>query len=684
MQSIQAYTQFICKITQAYNQNIPVISTRKQRANKPWISDLLLSSIKRKNKLYTIYLKYKNQTSFHYYKQYKNTLTKAITAAKKKYYSDQILSAQTNARKIWKIIKEIIANQTQNIASNQFTIDGQSVTDPKQIADKFNTYFTNIGPSLSQQIPPSGIDPISQMHANPNTPSIFFAPASAEEITNIVHKLKNASPGYDHINARILKHILATIIHPLTHIINLSLTHGEVPDEIKIAKVVPIFKANDPTQINNYRPISVLPIFSKIFEKVVSSRLETHLTNNNILSPSQFGFRKSHSTQHAVSIFTEQVYSAFNIHHTAIATFLDLSKAFDTIDHPILLSKLPSYGIRGIPLHWFQSYLSNRTQYVTFKNQNSSTNTITCGVPQGSILGPILFLLYINDLPKQSNVLHSTLYADDTNLLISGKNLTQTIHLLNQELNKIHSWLQTNKLSINLTKTNYIIFSTNKGHPNLPCVKINNTPITQVHQSKFLGITIDSKLTWKPHIELIKSKISKQIGILCRIRHSVPHFILKTLYNSLILPHLSYGILTWGKTYPTHLNSLIILQKKIIRIISFSQYLAHTPPLFKNLKILPIDKLYKYYLALFAFKYINLTVPTSIHELLDTPDHTHTHNTRSSEHLQLYFHHHRVSKMGLKYNMSRFYNSLPIPLLHNHSYSSFKFQIKLFLLSEIV
>jgi hypothetical protein len=228
-----------------------------------------------------------------------------------------------------------------------------------------------------------------------------------------------------------------------------------------------------------------------------------------------------------------------------------------------------------------------------------------------------------------------------------------------------------------------MIFSTNKQQLILPCVEINNTPITQVHQSKFLGIIIDSNLNWKPHIEHIKSKISKQIGIFCRIRHYVPPCILKTLYNTLILPHFSYGILTWGKTYPTHLNSLYILQKKIIRIISLSHYFAHTPPLFKILNILPLDKLYKYHLSLFAYNFVNFSVPTSIHELLSTQRSTTTLNTRSSMHLPIHFHLHRVSKMGIKYNMSRMYNTLPTFLHQIPSYSSFKSQLKLFLLSEI-
>lgn len=679
----QAYTQFIDAITEAYHEHIPLHLTHNKKSHKPWISRALLTSVKRKNKLYSIYLKHKTDRTLNYYKRYKNTLTKLIAAAKKQYYTNRIHSAQTNARKIWSTIKELITNNSQNPQTDHFVIDGQHVSNPTQIADAFNTFFTNIGPSLSSKIPHSDTDPLSLLQTNTTIPSIFFSPTSDQEITNIVNQLKPASPGYDMINTRILKHILPTITNPLTHIINISLLHGQVPDQLKIAKVVPIYKANDTTLVSNYRPISVLPIFSKIFEKVIATRLETHLTNNNILAPTQFGFRKHHSTQHAITIFTEKLYDSLNKHHTSIATFLDLSKAFDTINHSILLSKLAVYGIRGTPLQWFNSYLTNRKQYVTYKHTKSSTRSITCGVPQGSILGPILFILYINDLPKQSNILHYLLYADDTNLLITGKDLPNTIQILNNELNNIHTWLQVNKLSINLSKTNYMIFTNSKLPQHLPPIKINNTDITLVTRTKFLGITIDDKLNWKPHIALIKNKISKHIGIFYRLRHAVPKHILQTLYNSFILPHLSYGITSWGNTYPTHLKTLTTLQKKIIRLITFSHYRTHTPPLFKQLKILPLTSLYNYYLSLFAYKTTHLTVPTPIHEILTTRDNTHSYATRSTQHLPIFFHLHRISKMGVKYNLSRYYNNLPETIKHSTSYFVFKKKLKLFLLNQI-
>ena len=291
----------------------------------------------------------------------------------------------------------------------------------------------------------------------------------------------------------------------------------------------------------------------------------------------------------AVSSFVEHLYDIIENQKFAIATFLDLSKAFDLVNHSLLLQKLSHYGIRGITLDWFKSYLTNRKQFVQFNRSKSSMQTIQCGVPQGSILGPLLFLVYINDLPQQCNSLHLTLYADDTSIVISGDSVTETTRRLNDNLARIDNWFTSNKLMINTSKTNFMVFSTKPSIQNSNFnVNINNSTITRVHHTKFLGVIIDSKLTWQDHIMHIKNKISKIIGILLRVRRVLSTKALVTLYNALILPHLTYCVTVWGNTYKTHLQQLILTHKKIIRITTHSTYLAHTAPLFERHKILYI------------------------------------------------------------------------------------------------
>jgi hypothetical protein len=491
-----AYTQFTQNIDRAFSENIPQqnIRTRKQ-ANKPWITPAILTSIKRKNKLYSIYLHHKTVRSLNFYKRYKNRLTNLLNCAEKTYYHQKIIENQNQLKNSWKIMKDIMGQIPISKMQTEFSINDSIITDKTTIANEFNKYFINIGPELISKLPQHTPNPTSFMNMTQMYPTIFLAPTTTAEIESIILKLKSSSPGHDGITLNILKHIFPIISNSLTHLINLSLQTGKVPDEIKIAKVTPIYKANDPAQFSNYRPISVLSIFSKLFEKVMYKRLENHLANNEILSPFQFGFRKHHSTSMAVTLFSEKVYDILENRKFAIATFLDLSKAFDLVNHSFHLKKLTHYGIRGVAHDWINSYLSNRKQYVHYNNTQSSLLDIICGVPQGSILGPLLFIIYINDLQIQTpvNALHYTLYADDTNLLISGDNINDTIQELNTHLTTLHQWFTSNHLFVNTTKTNYMVFS-KKSSVRLHNfeIKLNNTIINRVYQKKFLGVIIDS------------------------------------------------------------------------------------------------------------------------------------------------------------------------------------------------
>ena len=518
----EAFNNFSSIIAQAYSNHIPLRQTSKKRHGKPWITSAIMKSIKRKNKLYSIYLKHKTHSSLTYYKKYKNKLSSIIRTAEKSYYNTKLNKNKDNLKNTWKIIKDIIDKNQNKIANLEFKINDRLIKDKQAISEEFNNYFINVGPSLAATIQNSQTNPISYLDTTVNYPSIFLSPTSEHELEKIVHELKPASPGHDNLTTRLIKHIFPTISKPLTHLINRSLETGHVPTEIKIAKVIPIYKAGDPKLLSNYRPISILPIFSKIYEKIMYSRLEAHLTLHNILSPYQFGFRHNHSTAMAVSIFVDSLYTILNQHKFAIATFLDLSKAFDLVNHDILLKKLHHYGVRGIAHQWFKNYLQHRKQYVFHNHSKSSLKDIICGVPQGSVLGPILFLIYINDLCLQSPSLKFVLFADDTNLLISGDTVAETVNIMNRELSAIETWFKSNCLFINLQKTNFMVFSTKASVHNSPfSLHINGHKLEQVSKTKFLGVIIDNKLNWEHHITYVKSKISKCIGLLLRARTKV-------------------------------------------------------------------------------------------------------------------------------------------------------------------
>ena len=369
------------------------IKATRNIIRKPWMTPGLIKSCKKKHKLFS---KFKSNPTEHRerkYKTYRNRLNQLVRTAKKRYFEEKLTEAKSDLKLTWKVIKEALnkPKATTNYPS-EFHFQGKNFNESENIANQFNEYFSKIGLSLDAIIP--NTHPDFRIFLDSRIyPHLKLYPATETEVNEIICSLKssNMSSGHDHIPTFLIKALREIISLPLSQIINISMEEGSFPDSLKIAKVVPIYKAGDASSFSNYRPVSVLPAFSKIFEKVMYNRLLTHLTDNNILSPSQFGFRAGHSTSHAILYLVDQITRAIDRREMTIGVFLDLSKAFDTVNHTILLHKLQHYGISGTALRWFDSYLLNRKQYVKYNHANSEFETISCGVPQGSILGPLLF-----------------------------------------------------------------------------------------------------------------------------------------------------------------------------------------------------------------------------------------------------------------------------------------------------
>ena len=413
----------------------------------------------------------------------------------------------------------------------------------------------------------------------------------------------NKSPGHDEISFNVVKQVFQHIHKPLKHIFKLSLSKGIFPDELKIAKVTPIFKAGERSTLWNYRPISVLPCFSKILKKIMFSRLYQYLLSNNMLYKKQFGFQKATSTVHAIIELADQLHESFNENKFTIGVFIDLSKAFDTVNHKILLEKLNHYGIKGNNLKWFTSYLSKRKQFSMF---NESEKSEKCGIPQGSVLGPLLFLLYVNDLNQVSAILEPIMFADDTNLFYSHKNINSLFNTVNEELIKINSWFQANKLFLNADKTKYTFFHKIIVRDNIPLklpkLEINETTIKRVDFIKFLGVLIDDNLTWRKHIHEIEIKMSKDIGILYKTKFLLNRKCWQDIYYAFIHTHLNYANITWASTNPNKLNKKYNKQKHATRIIFNKDRMTHARPLMKQLNILNIYQLNIYQTLSFMFK----------------------------------------------------------------------------------
>lgn len=627
-----AYSIFIKRYLKLYNKTFPLRKTTYRRnPDKPWITQGFVISCKKKNTLYREYLHTKTDLANEKYKKYKNKLKHLIKIAEKQHYATQLTIYKGNLKQTWKIIKHVINKEkTEKYLPTEFVQNDSVIKGDQKIANAFNNFFVNIGPNLGKNIPEVNKDFNHYMKGHYNN-SIFLTPIDGQEISNIISAFKSGkSSGYDGISPSIVKETSTTIISPLVSIFNKSICTGIVPDQLKIAKITPIYKSGEKKQFSNYRPISVLPCFSKVLERLIYNRLYSYISKNKILYSKQYGFRQNHSTEMALIELVDQISQSNDDKQFTIGIFIDLSKAFDTINHELLLKKLNYYGIRGLPLKWFANYLTNRKQYLSFNTTESTMETIVCGVPQGSILGPLLFILYINDLANTSNLLQFIIFADDTNIFYTDKNFRTMLEITNKELEKVSLWFKINKLSLNTSKTQFIIFC-NKSknyHRNQSHVYIDEVDIRQVNHTKFLGVTIDETLNWEYHLANINNKLSKNIGILYRIKSSLPTYVLPTIYNSLILPYLQYCNIVWACKHTILLNKVFITQKKAIRIVTRSNYYDHTAPLFSKLQQLNIFDINKLQVSTFMFRYYKKDLPDSFENYFKLNSQLHTYNTR--------------------------------------------------------
>ena len=632
------FETFFNKALEIVDKHIPIkqVSKRKLKIkSKPWITPAIKVSIQVKNRLFKKFVKTKS-TYYHLkFKFYRNKINHLIRISKKQYYNNFFKKNATSSKQVWRGIKEIINVKSQASLIPTKIIDNDcEVIDPKQIANAFNKYFANVGNHLASTIPCVNKSPIEYLPA-PLCDSFYLYPTTSEEIGNEISNLKNGkATGPFSIPVSILKILQTVISKPLEIVFNTSFSMGIVPESLKLAKIIPVFKKGSQTSLSNYRPISLLSIFDKLLEKLMYKRLLDFIEKRNIFYNKQFGFRSNHSTDHAILSIIDKIQKAIDERNFSCGLFLDLSKAFDTVNHKILINKLKNYGIRGVAQDWLTSYLCDRKQMVYIGNVSSDQEMTTCGVPQGSVLGPLLFLLYINDFHLCSDLFDFHLFADDANLFCKHKNLITLESNLNRELNNIYTWLCAKRLSLNFDKSNFVIFHPpqKKIHFNVK-LSINNIELKQEHYIKYLGILIDSNLSWKPQVNYIAKKIKRSIGILSKLRYYVNCNVLVNLYYSLIYPFLIYGILAWGNTYTTTLNPLYILQKKATRIITFSKFDDHSSPLFKQLNIIKLNDLVTLHISIFMHKYYNHLLPSVFECFFTEVKKIHSYNTRLSSKL---------------------------------------------------
>ena len=619
-----SFKNFFNNLTIMIENHVPLKKvSKKQYQRKAWITRGIHKSIQCRDKLFKQFKSEKDSgakvVKFQQYKRYRNQIVKLIRQSKKLHYRNFFTQYIQNPKKIWGGINELIKMRSSK-SSNKITlkVGSEIKTDSTEIANEINGFFTNIVTKIRENIPPTKKS-FTEFLSPPTRQSFFFSPITSQEIVKIIKGLDaKKATGPLSIPNKILIILIEDISVILSSIFNLSLTTGKFITSLKTAKVIALYKNKGSEQeVQNYRPITLLSNVDKIFEKLVHNRLINYLDRYNILFERQFGFRKRHATIHNLITLTEKVRKDLDKGDFSCSVFLDLQKAFDSVDHAILLKKLEIYGIRGLPNKWFQSYLMDRKQFVEIQGERSSLSDIKFGVPQGSVLGPLLFLIYVNDL--QNSIIYSTafIFADDTAINYANKSLKALKKRINIDLKLLSHWLHANKIAVNVTKTETILFrDPHKKFEYNVKLKLQGKLLKFTNQTKYLGVYIDENLNWKYQIDKLAMKLRQANGVLSKLRHFVVRETLIQIYYAIFQSHLNYSLQVWGQNLSVN-NRLFILQKTALRLMTFSRPDASSQPLFKQLKIPTIKELIFSSNIKTVYNVLKQLAPTGISNALD-------------------------------------------------------------------
>ena len=611
--SESAFTLFSNALSEAIRICCPPMPTSKRKKPvQPWYSLGLLTSGKHKDKLHQIAAKKGTEESWNKYRVYRNVYYKLCRLSKILFYRHEFENAQDSIREKWRVSNEIMGRVPKR-GGNHKIGPLKDCSSNQEMANKFQSYFMSVAPDLAKKIPHTDSSFLSYMPKIDAEvePLDISREVSTTAIDLVIRGMKNkTSFSYDFMSNKMLKACREPLLKPLAHLVSLSLRTGFVPPEWKRAKIIPVHKKDSVDTPSHYRPISLLPTISKVIEKVVCNRLYDHMNHWNLFYPLQYGFRARRSCEDLLIKFMDLVNRAKRHNGHFLSIMVDFAKAFDTISIDILLKKLEVYKI---PSPWFRSYLEDRFQFVQVGNSMSVEELITCGVPQGSILGPLLFLIYINDLPNCSSFL-SLLFADDTTLTLSDNSIESLFLRANIELKKFEQWCFCNRLSLAPTKTRFILFSQIDKVPELTLMQ---EPIKRVHEKsdecsfKLVGVHLDASLSWKYHAEHVRKKILGILHMMKKSKKYIPVEMKKMIFSALIQSQLSYCVGIWGGASKSVIEPLCKIQKRALRLVNESHHIKHCDPMFASIGCLKFRDMYRMACARQAVKHFYNTLPSA-------------------------------------------------------------------------
>ena len=618
--------------------------------------------------------KYKKQRDVVNYKKLRNLVVKMIREAKTVYYRILIEVKKKDSKTIWKYLNELVPNgKYRRNKPTLLTSDGKDYTDQKEIANLFNNFFVNISKNTIQD---SHNSPNLYINTNlindfvnsrcKNGTKFSIPPMSSDLVCKLLKKLDQAkSKGPDSLGAKILKISAEGISQTITKIINMSIESGTFPNKWKEAKVIPIHKSGALNEKENYRPISILNIISKIYERHLHDTLYSYLSSQNLLHSEQSGFRRFHSCETALLKLVDTWTKAMDEGELNGVLFLDLRKAFDSIDHYILIEKLKCYNIQPGAIKLYQSYLSNRTQFTVLFSEESNKQVVKSGVPQGSILGPLLFLLFINDMSLNIDS-HTDMYADDSTITVTGKTIQVLEDKLQNGVDNIVYWCRRNNMRINVMKTKVMLITTNRRASMIPNkllqVKIKDTYIENVTSHKLLGVIVDNTLSWKQQVLSVQSAASRKLTLLVKIAKYLPIETRKTFYISYILSSLLYSVTVWGRC--SDIDKLEKLQKRSARILlNIKDVRTNSKSLFIMLGWIPLKNMILLKIAVIVYKSLNGLLPQYMRDMFKYIQEVQT-RTRNSTQGKLYIpkQNHKFRQNTLSYQGPNTWNSIPFEI----------------------
>ena len=668
-------------------KHAPMRNKRVSEKFSPWLTKEFPTMSATRDRLRKQAVRSKSQVLMQAYRQVRNRVNKLNLDLKREFFAKKISSYAGDLKGSWKVINQVLNKKSKTTQVSCLNVEGETILDNKAIAESMNNFFCDIGKKLSDKIPDT-LNPLlaNEYSVNKENSKFHFKTVDTRQVEKIFGKFKSSmGSGPDGIANFFLKAGLPILAESLCDIFNLSLATGVFPDSWKIARVAPIFKSGQQNDRSNYRPISVLPFLSRVFEKLVYNQLYEYLDGNEHLFSHQSGFRSLHSVVTSLLNNTNDWYVNIDKGKYTAMVFIDLKKAFDTVNHQILLAKLKKYGIDDLEYLWFQSYLENRRQFCKVNGARSNLQDIDCGVPQGSCLGPLLFLIYINDLPLALHKCNVTMYADDTSISYASKNIEELNTTLSKDLDSLNKWLQGNKLSLNVVKTQAMVIGS---QPNLkkiaekkvdtPSFSIGGSDIDLIKNVKYLGVQLDSNLDWDQHMKVLCGKVSRAIGFLKYAKKFVPKDTLIQMYRGIVEPHFRYCCSVWGSCGETKLQALQKLQNRAARIVSNSSYDTSATLLIKNLKWLTVTDMIKSETATVTYKALTGLAPSYLSNLFTKNSDRNIDISLRNAATDLYIPRMTTCKgqKAISFRGAKTWNQLPLEVKQANSLTSFKTHLR--------